>query len=170
MSQNKLLEYFGFEKYFGTITGDRLFKMFRSSVSTRLRDSFENKQFIDWEIFITVMAILKTGSVEEKSSLFFTLLDSNKNNELEKEDFVSFLLEFFKTLTSDTVVKDRRTEELSRYASLTSLRGKCNSSEINQIVLNIVAEIFDKFTTRDKTRIYPNDFQNFIKSNYLTAS
>lgn len=112
MSQNRLLEYFGFEKYFGTVTGDRLFKMMRTSVSSRLRESTESKPFVDWEVFITVMAILTTGSLEEKSSLVFALFDLNKNYLIEKEDFIQFFMEFFKTVTSDNPTKDKRVEEL----------------------------------------------------------
>ena len=119
MSQNQILDYFGFDRYFGTITGDRLFKMFRSCIGTRFREAEEVKPFIDWEVFITLMSTITTGSLAEKCSLVFGLFDINKNQLLEKEDFITFYIEFFKTVTSEQIPKDRRIEELQKYSRIT---------------------------------------------------
>ena len=162
ISQNKILEYFGFELYINTKAGDRLFGLFRSANSTPLLTE-KSERFLDWHSFVTLMSIIKVGSSQEKAELVYGMFDQDKNNILEREEMIAFYSEFMKSLSSSKV-SDPNTSELKSLISSTS------SIEINHVVLNIVDDIFDKYAKVDSTKITAEELQKYLYENFLNPS
>lgn len=79
-------------------------------------DSEDDKMFIDWPVFLRFMSVLVAGDLEEKCMLLYAMFDINKNNDLDREDMISFYMEFFKALTSEKNKGGRKIEEIKKYA------------------------------------------------------
>jgi Ca2+-binding EF-hand superfamily protein len=87
--------------------------MFRSGMSTT-GDNEEDNMFIDWPVFIRFMSVVVAGDLEEKCMLVYAMFDANKTNDLEREDMISFYMEFFRALTSEQNKGGRKVEELKK--------------------------------------------------------
>lgn len=160
ISQNKILEYFGFYQYMNTKAGDRLFGLFRSANASSLFSSEETSKFLDWHCFVTLMAVIRQGTAQEKADLVYGIFDQDKNNILEREEVIAFYSELLKSLSSSKI-QDPSTEELKALLVATP------QTEINHVVLSIVDDIFDKYAKVDSTKITAEELQHYLSDNYL---
>ena len=160
ISQNRILEYFGLQQYMNTKAGDRLFGLFRSANSSSLFHSEEASKFLDWHCFVTLMAVIRQGTAQEKADLVYGIFDQDKNNILEREEVIAFYSELLKSL-SHSKVQGASSEELK------ALLASTPQTEINHVVLSIVDDIFDKYAKADSTKISAEELQHYLSDNYL---
>ena len=132
-----------------TPIGDKLFSLFQ------LLHPNPDSYFLTFDPFIKLMAILRKGTLEEKCDLLYSFFDQDCDNLVSKNELITLFREFFKVFSGLNV----------KEGGLRSLKENLESAtdhEMNQVILEIVDEIFTNYAKKESTLIHREEIQLYL--------
>lgn len=98
---------------------------------------------------------MRKGNIEEKCELFYSFFDEDGDNFVTKDEMISCFSEFFEAFQKD---KDKGQKMLQLKKSVS----ESSEFEINQCILDVVNEIFEKYAKKDETLITREEIQKYL--------
>lgn len=101
---------------------------------------------------------MRKGSVEEKCELFYSFFDEDGDNFVTKDEMITCFSHFYEVFRKDEI-KGQKMLQLKKSIS------ECSEFEINQCILDVVNEIFEKYAKKDETLISRDEIQKYLYDN-----
>jgi hypothetical protein len=178
VSQNRILEYFGYEEFLHTPLADKLFLFFltpkngpyavKSANSARpfclpCSKPVAPVHFMDWDGYFLLMAVIIHGTIEEKGELICMLFDKNRDGRLDREELTTILIRLLHTVLNSQKNDDgiKLTQKLREIGLVMS------ATERNNLVLTFVMDLFREYALKDSTQIENSEMYQFLQERII---
>ena len=121
--------------------GSRIFKLFKDF------GAVESSTFLVWDQFISIMAIIRKGTMEEKAELIYNLFDLNMDSYISKTEMALIFSDYFKVIKSLNADND-----LSN--GFNDLIVECSEKDLENAIYEFVSEIFNNYAKREKSNFF----------------
>lgn len=149
VSQNKLFKFMGIKEFIDTSLGGKLFRLFSKTATT---------SFFSWDTFLCLMGVIHYGDIDDKIKLLYRLFDDDFDNYVSKDEMIKILNELF------IILKTVRFNngDLSGFKEIAE---KLTEFEINDVVIEIVNDIFENFGKSDEFFMTKEEIIDWMNSN-----